>query len=634
MKITFCLSLFLMLSFASIAQNAREYNKAMAQTVMKIWKDSVTNGSGKPAKWNYDQGVILKGIEGLWKFTGGGTYFDYMQTSMDLFVDEKGNIRTYKFGDYTLDNILCGRILLTLYKVTGKKKYYVAASALRKQLSQQPRINEGGFWHKKVYTNQMWLDGLYMAEPFYAEWAATFHEDSDFNDIARQFIVMENHAREPKTGLLYHGYDKSKKEAWANKTNGLSSNFWVRAMGWDGMGLVDALPYFPKDQPKRKELIDILNRFADAVAKVQDPQSGLWWDILNFPGSKGNYQEASASCMFVYVLAKGVRLGYLPCSYLAVAKKGYAGIIKKFITNDNGQTNLEGTVSVSGLDGHPYRDGTYNYYINENAVTNDPKGVGAFLLASGEMELLPTLSVGKVKTVMLDYYFNHEMRKDINGNPEQTHYVWEEDDNGGFSMFGNIFHKYGLKANSLKTAPTLQNLKNTSIYIIVDPDNEKESEHPNYINSADINSIYTWVKNGGVLLLFSNDSANVEFAHFNRLASRFGILFNYDCINKETGQNFNMAELYVNENNRIFKDVSKVYIKEYSTLSVNPPAYTVLKQGNTNVAAVAKIGKGTVFAVGDPWFYNEYTDGRKIPPDYQNYQAAEDLVKWAIGQTK
>ncbi len=150
----------------------------------------------------------------------------------------------------------------------------------------------------------------------------------------------------------------------------------------------------------------------------------------------------------------------------------------------------------------------------------------------------------------------------------------------------------------------------------------------------DINAIYTWVKNGGVLLLFSNDSANVEFTHFNRLAAKFGIQFNFDCNNKETGRNFDMAQLYVNENNTIFKDVKKVYIKEYSSLSLIPPAVPVLKQGNLNVAAVAKIGKGTVFAVGDPWFYNEYTDGRKIPPDFQNYQAAEDLVKWAIEQTK
>jgi unsaturated rhamnogalacturonyl hydrolase len=634
MKIITLIFILVFSSFMTNAQKENSYAEKMARTVMTIWKDSMTSGNGKPAKWTYDQGVILKGIEGLWKFTGEGKYFDYIQKSMDFFVENDGAIRTYKKEDYNLDNVLCGRILLTLYKVTKNEKYYKAALTLRDQLTQQPRTNEGGFWHKKIYPDQMWLDGLYMAEPFYAEWAATFGEDSDFNDIANQFIIIEKHARDTKTGLLYHGYDESKQQAWANKTTGLSPNFWARAMGWYGMALVDALPYFPKDHPERKELIGILDKFATAVTKVQDPKSGLWWDVLNFPNRKGNYEEASASCMFVYTFAKAVRLGYLPPSYLNVAKKGNAGITKKFVTNVHGQTKLNGTVSVSGLGGKPYRDGSYEYYIKEKVVTNDPKGVGAFLLASDEMELLPTLSAGKGKTVVLDNYFNREMRKDNFGKPEQFHYIWDEVDINGYSMFGNIFNKYGVKTNSLKTAPTLENLKSSSIYIIVDPDNERESEHPNYINENDINSIYEWVKDGGVLLLFGNDSANVEFSHFNKLAARFGIQFNFDCMNKETGRNFDMAKIDVDPNNHIFKNITKVYIKEYSSLSLKRPAYPILKQGNTNVVAVAKIGKGTVFAVGDPWFYNEYTDGRKLPPDFQNYQAAEALVKWAIAQTK
>ena len=635
MKVIIAFFLFVSISFIANAQKEASYAEKMAATVMNIWSDSLANSAeARPVKWAYDQGVVLKGIEGLWEATGEGKYFEYIQKSMDHFVEDDGTIRTYNKEDYNLDNVLCGRILLTLYKATGKEKYYKAAATLRDQLTQQPRTNEGGFWHKKIYPNQMWLDGLYMAEPFYAEWAATFKEDSDFNDIANQFIIIEKHARDSKTGLLYHGYDESKQQAWANKTTGLSPNFWARAMGWYGMALVDALPYFPNDNPKRKELIGILKKFAVAVAKVQDQKTGLWWDVLNFPNREGNYPEASASCMFVYSLLKGLRLGYLPSSYLPIAKKGYAGIIKEFITSDNGQTNLEGTVSVSGLGGHPYRDGSYEYYVKEKVVTNDAKGVGAFLLASNEIELLPTLSVGKGKTVTLDYYFNHETRKDIFGKPEQFHYIWDEMDINGYSMFGNIFHKYGVKTNSLKVAPTLENLKNSSIYIIVDPDNEKESKHPNYINEKDINSIYEWVKNGGVLLLFSNDSANVEFPHFNKLVARFGIQFNFDCQNKETGRNFDMAKIDIEPGNTIFKNINKVYIKEYSSLSLNPPAYPVLKEGDTNVAAVAKIGKGTVFVVGDPWFYNEYTDGRKLPTDFQNFQAAEALVKWAISQTK
>ena len=629
------ISLFLLIS-VSVFVNAQEkpsYAEEMAKTVMSVWKDSLSSG-GRPAKWTYDQSVVLQGIEGLWQATGDGKYFNYIQKSMDLFVENNGNIRTYKFDNLTLDNIAPGRDLLLLYKVTGKKKYLDAVNTLRKQLRSQPRTNEGGFWHKKIYPNQMWLDGLYMAEPFYAEYANTFHEDSDFNDIARQFIIMEKNARDTKTGLLYHGYDESKEQKWANKKTGLSPNFWARAMGWYGMGLVDALEYFPETHPQRKALINILNRFAEAITKVQDEKTGLWWDVLNFPNRKGNYPEASASNMFIYALAKGVRLGYLNSSYLPVAKKGYAGIIKKFITNDHGQTNLQGTVSVSGLGGNPYRDGSYDYYTSEKVVTNDPKGVGAFILASNEMEMLPTLSIGKGKSVLLDYYFNHETTKDVTGKTVQTHYIWEEKDNGGYSMFGNVFHKYGVQTKALDAAPSLKNLKDASVYIIVDPDTEIESAHPNYIEDNDINAIYDWVKKGGVLLLFSNDSGNVEFTHYNRLASKFGIQFNYDSKNRVIGNKFEMGTISINPGNSIFKTAKKVYIKEYSSLSIKSPASAVLMEGDTIVAAVAKIGKGTVFAVGDPWFYNEYEDGRKIPMYLENYKAAEDLVKWAIQQTK
>jgi unsaturated rhamnogalacturonyl hydrolase len=635
MRITFSLFLLITVQAFANAQTKPSYATEMANTVMTIWKDSLSSENGKPAKWTYGQSVVLQGIEGLWKATGDGKYFNYIQKSMDFFIDENGNIRTYKYDNLTLNNIAPGRDLLLLYNVTGKKKYLNAVNLLRKQLHSQLRTNEGGFWHKKIYPYQMWLDGLYMAEPFYAEYANTFHEDSDFNDIARQFIIMERKARDAKTGLLYHGYDESREQQWANKQTGLSPNFWARAMGWYGMGLVDVLEKFPSGDPQKQKLINILNRFAVAITKVQDKKTGLWWDILNKPDKEKNYPEASASCMFVYTLAKGVRLGFLPKSFLPVAKKAYAGIIKKFIKTDaKGQMNLYGTVSVSGLGGNPYRDGSYKYYTGEKVVVNDPKGAGAFLLAANEMEMLPMLSYGNGKTVLLDYYFNHETKKDVTDKTIQFHYVWEDKDNGGYSMFGNVFNKYGVQTKDLHVAPTLNNLKNADIYLIVDPDTEKESEHPNFIGKADVNTIYNWVKGGGVLLLFSNDSGNVEFTHFNRLAGKFGIQCNYDSKNRVTGNRYEMGTISINSGNRIFKTARKVYIKEYSSLSVQPPATSVLVDEKTVIVAVAKIGKGTVFAVGDPWFYNEYADGRKIPMSLENYKAAEDLVKWAIHQTK
>jgi len=598
---------------------------SMASTVMQLWPDT---GDSASIHWTYDNGVIWKGLEGLWYNTGDARYFKYIQYQMDRLIDKEGNIRTYKFEDYNLDNILCGRNLLMLYNVTGQKQYYKAAQILRDQLRTQPRTSQGSFWHKKKYTEQVWLDGLYMAQPFFAEYAAEFHEDSVFDDIAKQFAAIENNTRDRATGLLYHGWDESKQEKWADKRTGRSPHFWARAMGWYGMALVDAMDYLPDG--KRKPLEEILTRYATAIQKVQDPSTGCWWDILDKPNEKGNYLEASASCMFVYTLAKAARKGYLPASYRSAAEKGWQGIQTKFVKNSaDGRSTLEGTVSVSGLGGNPYRDGSYSYYISEKVVPNDPKGVGAFLLAANEMQMKPPTG----KTVLLDEYFNNEHHKDITGTDVRFHYIWDEMDNNGYAIWGHIFNKMGARTESLTTAPSAANLATASVYIIVDPDNEKESPSPNYPGETDINAIENWVKAGGALVLLNNDSANCEFEHFRKLTTRFGIQFNFDDYHKVTGNQFEMGafdNLSMTAQDGIFKTTHKIYIKELSTLSLSDPAKPVFTDAGNNIMAVARVGKGRVFAVGDPWFYNEYTDGRKLPADFENYNAARDLAQWLL----
>jgi len=273
--------------------------------------------------------------------------------------------------------------------------------------------------------------------------------------------------------------------------------------------------------------------------------------------------------------------------------------------------------------------------MKEKVVVNDPKGVGAFLQASNEIGMIPTLKVGKGKTVLLDYFFNHETKKDITGKTIQHHYVWDQLDNGGFSLLGNIFNRFGVKTESLTTAPTEKKLKGADIYVIVDPDTEKESSPPNYIQKEHIDEIYDWVKDGGVLLLFANDSANVELPHFNKLAERFGIHFNENNPrNMVKNDNFPTGTFTIEPGNPIFKTAKKVYLKEISTLKINGPAKSVLSENGDVIIAVSKVGKGTVFAVGDPWIYNEYLDGRKLPAELENFKAAEDIVRWAINQTK
>lgn len=613
--------------------HAQKYSQQLAEAAMKIWPDSFMLEGDKIAKWRYDQGVILKGIEGIWTATGDGKWFNYIQKSMDHYVREDGSIKGYKPDEYNIDHINNGKLLLLLFQVTGKEKYKKASDLLRSQLLTQPRTSEGGFWHKKIYPYQMWLDGLYMGQPFYAEYAKLFGEDTAFNDIAKQFVLMERHARDPKTGLLYHGWDESRQQRWADKKTGLSANVWGRALGWYGMAMVDGLDHFPEKHWGRDSIIKILNRFAKAVTSVQDAKTGLWYDIPNKATEPKNYVEASASSMLVYTLAKGVRKGYLPSSYITNAKKGYDGIVNKFIKVENGQTNLHGTVAVSGLGGNPYRDGSFEYYMSEPVIVNDPKGMGAFINAAVEMEMLPTLHAAKGKTVLLDYYFNNEWKKDANHKMIRWHYTWEDKSNGGFAVLGDIFRSYGFKTASLDKAPTVQNLKGASVYIIVDPDTEKETEKPNNISDAHAKTIAAWVKNGGTLIIMGNDAGNTDLKGLNVLAGKIGIRFNDDNYNLVQGTAFEQGSVSVPAQHAVFSSAKKLYVKELATIQTTQPAFVLTKEGK-NIIAITKHGKGIVFAIGDPWLYNEYIDGRKLPAEFDNYEAAHDLVKWIIQQAK
>jgi rhamnogalacturonyl hydrolase YesR len=342
--------------------------------------------------WEYDNGLLLYACEALWKKSGDARYFDYLKKSVDRLISADGSIKGYKLEDYTLDNLNSGKLLFALYsratEAKDRERYGKALQLLRSQLKTQPRTADGGFWHKKIYPQQMWLDGLYMAAPFLAELAGTFNEPSLYDDAVKQALLMEQHARDPKTGLLYHGWDASKQQRWASSATGLSSEFWGRSVGWYAMGLVDLLDLLPEKQPKRSELQAALQRLASAVAAVQDQERGVWWQVLDKAGAPRNYREASASAMLVYALSKGVRKGWLDkAKFGPVAERGYAGLVKEFAAVDQqGNIELRGICKVAGLGGNPYRDGSYDYYVSTDIASNDPKGLGAFILASVERE--------------------------------------------------------------------------------------------------------------------------------------------------------------------------------------------------------------------------------------------------------
>ena len=392
MKRIIVLAMALFLAMSCRAQQ-KTWGERMAETIMKTYPDSIVvkapeESKNRPTRWNYEYGVLFESFEQLWKETGDRTYYDYIKKIMDHFIEADGNIRTYDLLEYNIDHITPGRAVMVLYNETKEEKYKKAVDRLHEQLIWHPRTQEGGYWHKLRYPYQMWLDGLYMGETFAAEYSMVFKDTKKFDDIANQFIWMESHVRDSKTGLLYHAWDESKQQKWADPVTGRAPGFWGRGMGWYGMALVDVLDYFPKDHPKRKDLIAILQRFATAIKNYQEPASGVWYQVLDKGTLPGNYLEASASSMFTYTLAKGTRLGYLDKSFGSVAKKAFEGILKNFIETDaQGLIHLTKVVSVGGLGGNPYRDGSFEYYISEPLRTDDLKGVGPFIQASIEMEI-------------------------------------------------------------------------------------------------------------------------------------------------------------------------------------------------------------------------------------------------------
>jgi unsaturated rhamnogalacturonyl hydrolase len=338
-------------------------------------------------KWNYTNGLVCSAIQGVWEKTGDPKFYDYIKSYADKMIRDNGSIHGYKPEEYNIDKVNSGKFLFGLYEKTKDEKYTKAIHHLRDQMKTHPRTSEGGFWHKKIYPHQMWLDGLYMGSPFLTQYAKVFNEVSLFDDVALQFRLIDKYTYDQATGLFYHAWDESREQRWANKENGKSPHIWGRAMGWFAMALVDVLDYFPEDHPSRNDILLVADKMAQAITKYQDKKTGLWYQVIDQGKREGNYLESSASVMFTYFLIKGVKRGYIGKKYLPVAEKGYKGILKRFIKVDGqGIVSITQVCSVAGLGGNPYRDGSFEYYISEPKRDNDPKAVGPFIMMALEFE--------------------------------------------------------------------------------------------------------------------------------------------------------------------------------------------------------------------------------------------------------
>ena len=344
---------------------------------------------GKKPHWNYIDGCMMNSLIQLYEVTNDKKYLEFVKNYIDYYVDEDGNILGYNKENYSTDDVAESRILFDLYKNYGEEKYKKAIELSYSQILTHPRTKEGNFWHKKIYPNQVWLDGLYMMQVFYMRYETVFNGYKNYQDIKRQYQNVRNIMFNEKKGLHYHGYDSSREVFWCDKETGLSKNFWLRACGWHLVSLVDVLGYMDEqiyeDYAFYKSL---LKETVDGILKYLDKESNMFYQVVDKGTKEGNYLETSGSAMVAYALLKGVRLRVLPDRYQKIGLAIFNGICSKYLTvKEDGDLNLGGICLVAGLgpENNRRRDGTFKYYISEPIVENDAKGVGPFIMAYTEV---------------------------------------------------------------------------------------------------------------------------------------------------------------------------------------------------------------------------------------------------------
>lgn len=384
MKFRYSIICIFLLASIVMVEAQQKYYIRMADSEMNRNPEPWMLDFSKAPKWNYCHGLELQAMLQVWQKTGDSKYYDYAYEFADMMVEPDGQIKTYKPEEYNIDRVNSGKILFPIYEKTGEKRFKTAIDLMREQMKTHPRTKDGSFWHKKVYPHQVWLDGIYMASPFLAQYAQRFDEPSLYDDVALQIIDCHKYMLDEKTGLYYHGWDESRQQKWSDPQTGLSPNFWSRSIGWYMMAMVDALDFLHENHPKRSEILSILQNLSASIEKFRDPQTGMWYQVTDQINREGNYQESTGSAMFIYTWVKGAQKGYLDKSYLKKGKEAYSQFLKRFIKeNPDGTISVTDCCAVAGLGGDKrYRDGSFEYYISEPIRDNDPKAVSPFIMVS------------------------------------------------------------------------------------------------------------------------------------------------------------------------------------------------------------------------------------------------------------
>lgn len=385
----FVLEILFTLLFVGYNQDKKQeqenrWSVKIAKSEMTRFPEAWMIEKAKSPRWGYTHGCVAKAMLDMFDYTQDSIYYNYAKGYVDSLITQDGQIKTYRMDKYNIDNVNPGKILFRLYKATGDPRYKKAIDTLVAQMKKQPRTSEGGFWHKQIYPHQMWLDGLYMASPFLAEYARDFNHPEIYDDVLDQIRLMDKNSYDPGTGLFYHGWDESRHERWADKTTGRSPNFWSRSIGWYGMSLVDVLDFLPQDHPGRRDVIAIIKKMAEGIVKWQDRKTGVWYQVTNMGEREGNYIESSGSAMFVTFLYSAINNGYISSRYKIAANKGFSGLVKEFVKKEgDGTYSITNCCAVAGLGGEKtYRDGSFEYYVDEPIILNDPKSIAPFIWAA------------------------------------------------------------------------------------------------------------------------------------------------------------------------------------------------------------------------------------------------------------
>jgi len=349
-----------------------------------VWNQEMIRQNAT-AHWNYIDGCMITALMKLYESSGDKKYLDFCDSFIDYFIDDQGGIRTYEKDTYNLDNIKEGSVLFNLYDNTGKEKYRRAMDTLYAQLMEQPRTREGNFWHKQIYPGQIWLDGLYMAQPFYVEYEKRYNNKKNYSDSLKQYRNVSQVLKNKDTGLYYHAYDSSRQMFWCNKETGLSANYWLRALGWFVMSMVDVMELLDETEDAEfyETISEIFKDLVNALLRYQD-SSGMWYQVVDRGDEERNYLETSGSSIISYAILKAVQQGILSRDFATRGKKAFMGICKKYLyQGTDGKMNLGGTVLVGGLGYYKEqrRDGSFDYYMSEPVVENEAKGIAPFLLA-------------------------------------------------------------------------------------------------------------------------------------------------------------------------------------------------------------------------------------------------------------